>query len=79
VGSQTDPARLLGEVADALNACERAGIMVRLAHGTVVTGHGYVLAVGDPRLGARWQARTRLPPPGSDNGEEAAGGDHVAG
>ena len=57
------PAALLGQVADALNACERAGLVIRLAHGTVVTGHGYVLAVGDPRLGARWQARTRMPHP----------------
>jgi hypothetical protein len=58
-----DPDRLLGQVADALNACERAGVTIRLAHGSVVTGHGYVLAVGEPRLGSRWQARTRLPAP----------------
>jgi hypothetical protein len=58
VTSPADPARLLGVVADALNQCERAGLVIRLAHGTVVTGHGYVLAVGDSRLGARWQART---------------------
>jgi hypothetical protein len=56
-------------VADVLNQCERAGLVVQLAHGTVVTGHGYVLAVGDSRLGARWQARPRLPAPGDDDEE----------
>jgi hypothetical protein len=78
VATPADPGRLLGQVADALNACERAGLVVQLAHGTVVTGHGYVLPVGDPRLGARWQARTLLPAPGSSD-EEADRGDHVAG
>ena len=61
--SPADPGRLLAAVADALNQCERAGIAVQLVHGTAVTGHGYVLAVGDARLGARWQARARLPHP----------------
>jgi len=79
VTGPADPARLLAAVADALNACERAGVTIRLAHGSVVTGHGYVLAVGDPRLGARWQARTRLPLPSVGDGEEAGHGDHVAG
>lgn len=69
VSQPAAPGRLLAAVADALNQCERAGVMVRLAHGTVVTEYGYVLAVGDPRLGARWQARTRLDPPGSDDEE----------
>jgi len=56
----TDPARLLASVADALNALENAGITVDLAGGAVMTDRGYVMAVGDVRLGSRWQARTRL-------------------
>jgi hypothetical protein len=56
----TDPARLLAAVADALNALERAGITCDLAGGAVMTDRGYVMAVGDGRLGNRWQARTRL-------------------
>jgi len=55
-----DAARLLSAVADALNALENAGITVDLAGGAVMTGRGYVMAVGDGRLGHRWQARTRL-------------------
>lgn len=67
--SVPDAARLLGLVADALNQCERAGVPVQLTHGTVVTEHGYVLAVGDGRLGHRWQARPRIPgPPTPDSG-----------
>ena len=56
----SDPARLLCAVADALNALENAGITVDLAGGAVMTGRGYVMAVGDDRLGHKWQARTRL-------------------
>ena len=56
----SDPARLLSAVADALNALENAGITVDLAGGAVMTPRGYVMAVGDPRLGSKWQARTRL-------------------
>ena len=56
----TDPARLLASVADALNALENAGITVDLAAGAVMTPRGYVMAVGDDRLGCKWQARTRL-------------------
>ena len=58
--SPSDPARLLTSVADALNALENAGITVDLAGGAVMTERGYVMAVGDGRLGNRWQARTRL-------------------
>jgi hypothetical protein len=54
-----DPARLLAAVADALNACERAGITVTIPGGAVATEHGYVLPVGDPRIGSRWAVRTR--------------------
>lgn len=53
------PARLLAAVADALNACERAGITLDLAHGAVWTRYGYVLPMGDPRLGNRWAARMK--------------------
>ena len=56
----TDAARLLSAVADALNALENAGITVDLAGGAVMTGRGYVMALGDDRLGNRWQARSRL-------------------
>ena len=56
----SDPARLLCSVADALNALENAGITVDLAGGAVMTDRGYVMAVGDDRLGSKWQARTRL-------------------
>lgn len=52
-----DPARLLSLVADALNACERARITVRLAHGAVLTPAGYVLAVF-PEAGERFAVRT---------------------
>ncbi len=54
------PSRLLGAVADALNALERSGIAVELEHGAVLTTYGYVLAAGDPRLGMRWSPRTRI-------------------
>ena len=59
--AQPDPAVLLARVADALNACERAGLAVDLEHGAALTAAGYVLPAGDARLGCRWQARTRLP------------------
>ena len=68
----TDAARLLSAVADALNALENAGITVDLAGGAVMTPRGYVMAIGDARLGSKWQARTRLwgtmsPEPGSSD------------
>ena len=68
----TDAARLLGAVADALNALENAGITVELAGGAVMTSRGYVMALGDDRLGSRWQARTRLWTPLSppENGDD---------
>lgn len=46
-------ATLLQAVADALNACQGAGIPVRLRHGSVFTDVGYVLDGGDA-----WVART---------------------
>ena len=63
-----DAERLLGAVADALNACQSAGIDVKLKHGAVITPYGYVLPAD------RWVARTRTyteftPPPGDDDDE----------
>ena len=49
---------LLAAVADALNACEHAGITVKLAHGAVITEAGYVFAVGPGD--APWAVRTRM-------------------
>ena len=66
----TDAARLLASVADALNALENAGITVDLAGGAVMTPRGYVMAVGDARLGHKWQARTRLWTPLSPEGAD---------
>lgn len=45
---------LLAAVADALAACEQAGLKVRLRHGIVETREGYVLPVK-----GGWVARTR--------------------
>jgi hypothetical protein len=64
-----DAERLLGAVADALTACEAAGIAVKLKHGIVVTRNGYVLPVGDA-----WVTRTLAyteftPPPEGDDDE----------
>lgn len=56
-----DAPRLLAAVADALNACERAGIAVQLEHGAVLTDHGYVLPLGDPGIGCLWAARMKTP------------------
>lgn len=50
---QPDPAALLVQVAEALNACEAAGVTVKLKHGIVSTRNGYVLPVGDHEWGAR--------------------------
>jgi hypothetical protein len=60
----TDPARLLSLIADALNQCERYGIIVDLEHGAAMTTQGYVLPVGDCRLGSRWAVRAKLPAEG---------------
>lgn len=61
---QPDPAALLGSVADALNACEKAGIVVKLKHGAVMTRNGYVLPVGDGKWGARTRAYSPFGVPG---------------
>ena len=57
----TDPQRLLSLVADALNACERAGMVVDASNGALACRYAYILPVGDSRLGSRWAVRMRLP------------------
>ena len=47
-----DPTCLLGDLARALNACDRAGLNVKLKHGIVFTDAGYVLVIKD-----KWAAR----------------------
>ena len=49
-----DAEQLLGAVADALTACEAAGITIKLKHGIVLTRQGYMLPVN-----SGWVARTR--------------------
>ena len=61
VTARPDASRLLGAVAEALNACERAGITIGSPKVAVMTSHGDVLPIGDERLGARWAARARMP------------------
>lgn len=70
--AESDAGRLLSAVADALNACERAGITVDVPAGAVLTSHGYVMPVGDTRLGSRWAARTRLAAEFCPGGEDDA-------
>ena len=60
--SARDPSSLLAAVAEALNACERNGLVVDLERGAALTSRGYVLPVGDVRLGSRWAVRQRLGP-----------------
>jgi hypothetical protein len=64
-----DAERLLAAVAEALTACEAAGIEVRLKHGIVVTQAGYVLPVND-RWVARTLAYTRFGPADDDMDDE---------
>lgn len=60
------PAGLLGVLAAALNACEQAGVTVRLKHGAVYTRHGYILPLGDNQWAARTLAYTEFTPPDDD-------------
>ena len=55
--TETEVQALLSAVADALNACERVQITVKLAHGAVLTNAGYVLPVY-PEAGERFTVRT---------------------
>ena len=57
----SDPQRLLSLVADALNQCERAGLIIDAGNGALSCKPGYVLPVGDSRLGNRWAVRMRVP------------------
>ena len=61
-----DAGHLLALVADALNQCERHGLIVDLEHGAVMSTKGYVLPGGDSRLGSRWVVRRRLEPEGDE-------------
>jgi hypothetical protein len=61
-GKQPDAARLLASVADALTACEQAGITVRFKHGAVWTEHGYVFQVGEKKWAPRTRAYTEFSP-----------------
>lgn len=45
---------LLNQLAKALEACDDAGLNVRLKHGIVITRAGYVL----PITGGQWVARS---------------------
>lgn len=62
--------QLLACLADALNACEDAGITVKLKHGAVITRFGYVLPVGDARWGARTLAYSPFGIPGTEGDDE---------
>jgi hypothetical protein len=54
VSRKPDPAALLTAAADALTACEQAGLRLRLRHGGIIeTRGGYVV-----RIGREWMART---------------------
>ncbi len=56
----SDTPRLLAAIADALNAAERAGLVIgNLQAGAVWTRAGYVVPFGDERLGCRWVVRAR--------------------
>lgn len=60
-------ARLLADLADVLNACEAAGIPIRLRHGAVCTGHGYVLPLADNQWAARTLTYTEFEPDEGDD------------
>jgi hypothetical protein len=63
-----DAQALLSAVADALNACDRAGFTVKLAR-AVLTPVGYVIPVFDEpgeRYAVRTMALTEFPPSGDD-------------
>jgi hypothetical protein len=74
----SDAAALLAAVSDALNACERSGVLVSLTEGAVATSCGYVLAVGDPRLGSRWAVRMRIEHGGEHGRVEITEGERQA-
>jgi hypothetical protein len=49
------PEALLSALAEAMNACQDAGIKIRLRHGVVMAKEGYVLPIKD-----RWAPRTSV-------------------
>ena len=56
----SDALWLLAAIAEAMNAAERAGLIIdNLQAGTVWTAAGYVVPFGDDRLGCRWVVRAR--------------------
>jgi hypothetical protein len=66
---QPDAKTLLGAVADALNACQSAGIDVKLKHGAVMTRYGYVLPCANG-WGARTRAYTEFTSPAGDDDDD---------
>jgi hypothetical protein len=64
--ARTAPA-LLAAVAQALTACESAGLKVKLSHGAVATRRGYVVPLGGGRWVARTLVWTEFSPPGDDD------------
>jgi len=67
---QPDAEHLLGAVAEALTACEAAGIAVKLKHGAVNAREGFVFQLADGTWGARTRMYTEFtPPPGDDEDE----------
>ena len=60
-------AAMLGSAADALNACQAAGLGIRLRHGAIQCAEGLILPLPD----GKWVARTRLYTPfGTSSDEE---------
>lgn len=58
--------RLLKELADALNACDEAGLKVRLRHGVIMSRGGYVLPT-DKEWVARSLVYMGFDPPEDDD------------
>ena len=69
MGKRARNGALLQAVADALNACDRAGIGVKLRHGIVMTHAGYVLP-GTRGWVARTLIYTEFTPTGDDPEED---------
>jgi hypothetical protein len=75
IRANNEAPRLLKRLADTLNVMETYGITPRLAHGAVITKHGYVLPIASPGEEQTWQVRTRqltaFPPlPGVNTDDE---------
>lgn len=61
------PWGLLASLAASLNACEDAGLAVRLRHGIVMAPKGYVLPLKDGRWAARTLDYESFPVPAGDD------------